>query len=84
MEGEADEEEGKAGEEPIPKTPEPKEWVGQGSDLEILEGAVEPGRPLVRMHGRLSRTSWYVVCMSWNSLLLPTGWTTSRRGMSKM
>ena len=45
-EGEEEEEE----EEAIPKTPEPKEWVCQGSDLEIMEGFVQPGRPLVSYH----------------------------------
>lgn len=48
MEGEAEREETKEGEDLVPKTPEPKEWVGQGSDLEILDGDVKPGRALVR------------------------------------
>ena len=33
----------------IPKTPEPKEWVCLGSDLEILEAQVHTSRPLVSM-----------------------------------
>lgn len=31
----------------IPPTPVPKEWDSLGSDLEIKEGFMEPGRPLV-------------------------------------
>lgn len=31
----------------IPKTPQPKEWVCLGSDLEILESHVHSTRPLV-------------------------------------
>lgn len=31
----------------IPPTPVPKEWDCLGSDLEIKEGFMEPGRPLV-------------------------------------
>ena len=31
----------------IPKTPEPKEWVCLGSDLEILDSYVHTSRPLV-------------------------------------
>ena len=34
----------------IPKTPEPKEWVCLGSDLEILEEYVHTSRPLVCLH----------------------------------
>lgn len=34
----------------IPKTPEPKEWVCLGSDLEILETQVHTSRPLVSGH----------------------------------
>jgi len=48
VEGEAERKEAKEGEDLVPKTPEPKEWVGQGSDLEILDGDVKPGRALVR------------------------------------
>ena len=33
--------------EVIPSTPIPKEWDCLGSDLEIKEGFMEPGRPLV-------------------------------------
>ena len=33
--------------EEIPPTPVPKEWDCLGSDLEIKEGIMEPGRPLV-------------------------------------
>lgn len=35
-------------EEEIPPTPVPKEWECLGSDLEIKETFLEPGRPLVR------------------------------------
>ena len=47
--GEGEEGEGVEGEEvyDIPKTPEPKEWVCLGSDLEILEAQVHTSRPLV-------------------------------------
>ncbi len=38
---------GEAEEEEIPKTPEPKEWIGQGSELEIAEAALHTARPLV-------------------------------------
>ena len=48
VEDEAARKEAEEGEELVPKTPEPKEWVGQGSDLEILDGSVKPGRTLVR------------------------------------
>ncbi len=34
-------------EDEIPKTPEPKEWVCLGSDLEIMEGHFQDTRPLV-------------------------------------
>lgn len=34
-------------EEEIPKTPEPKEWEGQGSELEIAEAVIHTTRPLV-------------------------------------
>ena len=34
-------------EEVIPPTPVPKEWDCLGSDVEIKEGFMEPGRPLV-------------------------------------
>ena len=37
-------------EEVIPPTPVPKEWDCLGSDLEIKEGFMEPGRPLVSGH----------------------------------
>ena len=36
-------------EEVIPTTPVPKEWECLGSDLEIKEGFMAPGRPLVRL-----------------------------------
>ena len=39
--------EGEEEEEGIPPTPVPKEWDCLGSDLEIKEGFMEPGRPLV-------------------------------------
>ena len=42
--------EGEGGEEEfyeIPKTPQPKEWVCLGSDLEILDSQVHTTRPLV-------------------------------------
>ena len=35
----------------IPKTPEPKEWVCLGSDLEVLEMHVHTHRPLVSAGG---------------------------------
>lgn len=34
-------------EEEMPPTPVPKEWECLGSDLEIRETFMEPGRPLV-------------------------------------
>ena len=48
VEGEAERKETEEGEDLVPKTPEPKEWVGQGSDLEILDGDVKPGRALLK------------------------------------
>ena len=44
IDGKVDEDEK---EEMIPPTPVPKEWDCLGSDLEIKEGFMEPGRPLV-------------------------------------
>ena len=47
-EGEGGEGEGEAEEEyEIPKTPQPKEWVCLGSDIEIMEAQVRHTRPLV-------------------------------------
>ena len=55
MDGEGGEGEGGEGEEEvyeIPKTPQPKEWVCLGSDLEILDSQVQPTRPLVSEYNR--------------------------------
>ena len=45
IEGKEDEEE-----EVIPPTPVPKEWDCLGSDIEIKEGFMEPGRTLVKSY----------------------------------
>ena len=46
-EGKGEEGEGEEDSEPIPTTPEPKEWVCLGSDREIEEAFVSNSRPLV-------------------------------------
>lgn len=46
QDGEAGQEEEEVFE--IPKTPQPKEWVCLGSDVEIMETHVHTTRPLVR------------------------------------
>ena len=48
----------------IPKTPQPKEWVCLGSDLEILESKVTTSRPLVSeytYYQQLKRVYYYLL-----------------------
>ena len=60
--GEGEEGEGGAEEEyEVPKTPEPKEWVCLGSDLEILDAQVHQSRPLVSNTAPATSTVLYTI-----------------------